>query len=159
ARGRHELEYELIDTGVFADDRYFDVFVEYAKAAPEDVLVRVTVVNRGPDESVLHLLPTLWFRGGWNDDARPGLARAPSAAGVTTVAAAHHELARYWLAAEGTVPVLFTENETNTLRLWGKPNQSAYVKDGINDFVVSGRIDAVNPAGVGTKCSPHYRLR
>jgi hypothetical protein len=159
ARNRHELEYELIDTGVFDEDRYFDVMVEYAKSAPEDLLVRISVVNRGPDDAVLHLLPTLWFRGGWQDHARPTLSQAPSSSGTTIVAAEHPELGRYWLAAEGTVPVYFTENETNTLRLWGQPNASPYVKDGIHELVVHGRTEAVNPARVGTKCAPHYQLR
>jgi hypothetical protein len=157
ARGRHELEYELIDTGVFDGDRYFDVFVEYAKADVEDILVRITVENRGPEVAELHVLPTLWFRNRWSwqkDVARPTL--AATAAGI--VRAVDPEIGERYLACEGAPPLLFTENETNTQRIFGAPNLCPYVKDGINDYVVAGRAGAVNPGRTGTKAAAHYRV-
>jgi hypothetical protein len=157
-RTRHEHEYELLDTGVFDGDRYFDVFVEYAKAAPEDVLIQVTVCNRGPEPAALDVLPTLWFRNTWSGPpaaVKPQLAAAPAG----PIHARHPELGDLYLACEGGVPLLFTENETNLERLSGGPNVSPYVKDGINDFVVHGRGGAVNPGQVGTKAAAHYRLR
>jgi len=156
-RGRDELEYELLDTGIFDDNRYFDVFVEYAKAAPEDVLVRITVHNRGPEAARLHVLPTLWFRNTWSagtDDRKPSLRQAR--AGV--IEATHHDLGTYSLACDGSPELLFTENESNTQRLWGQANRSPYVKDAFHDCIVSGRRDAVNPAAVGTKAAAHYAL-
>jgi hypothetical protein len=165
-RSRSELEYELLDTGVFDADRYFDVFVEYAKAAPEDVLVRISVHNRGPDAVLLHVLPTLWFRNTWSwaaGRAKPVI-QALDAAGHAVIRAHHTDpryqdaLADYFLYCEGEMPLLFTENETNSERLWKKPNPSPYVKDGINNYLVHGQSGAVNPAGIGTKASPHYRL-
>ncbi len=159
ARSRREQEYELIDTGVFDEDRYFDVVVEYAKAAPEDVLVRITVTNRGPEAAPLHVLPTLWFRRTWKDteDPRPVLRAVRHGADVA-IAASHEMLGDRWLWCEGDVPLLFTENETNTERLFGQPNASPWVKDGINDCLVGGRGGAVNPAQVGTKAAAHHRL-
>ncbi len=160
-RSRDEPEYELIDTGVFAGDRYFDVFVEYAKETPEDILVRITVHNRGPEEASLHVLPTLWFRNTWwrgDDEAKPVLKKAEGPAGTSVVAADHPVLGQRYLACDGEVPLLFTGNETNTERLFGVPNTSPFVKDGINAAIVEGRTDAVNPEGVGTKVSAHYRL-
>ncbi len=165
-RGRGELEYELLDTGVFDEDRYFDVFVEYAKASPEDLLIQISVSNRGPEVAALHLLPTLWFRNTWSwpgGGAKPILqAVAHAEAGVIQ---AHHSdplfqesLPDMYLYCEGAASLLFTENETNHARLFGTPNAAPYVKDGINDFVVHGRTDAVNPAQTGTKAAPHYRL-
>jgi len=154
-RSRSELEYELLDTGVFAGDRYFDVFVEYAKAAAEDVLVEITVRNRGPEAATLHVLPTLWFRNVWstgNAATRPLLAEL--APGV--VAASHPELGERFLYADGAPALLFTENETNTERLFSTPNQTPWVKDGIGEHVVSGRTDAVNPAHIGTKAAAHW---
>jgi hypothetical protein len=158
-RGRAEPEYELLDTGVFQDDRYFDVGIEYAKVAPDDMLIRVTAVNRGPDPAPLHVLPTLWFRNtwSWGTDAtgeRPLL----SADGPGTLRAAHPLLGVYRLACSGTPKLLFTENETNARRLWGTPNAAPYVKDGINEAVVHGDGTAVNAAGAGTKAAAHYRL-
>jgi hypothetical protein len=156
-RSRDQPEYELIDTGIFDDDRYFDVFVEYAKASPEDLLVRVTVWNRGPDEASLHLLPTLWFRNTWwieQGGRRPLL----QVGGTTVVRASHPALGERYLACEGAPDLLFCENETNTERLFGKPNTTPYVKDGINDYVVAGRVGAVNPARTGTKASARYTL-
>jgi hypothetical protein len=155
-RSREEMEYELLDTGAFDEDRYFDVFVEYAKAGPEDTLVRVTVHNRGPEDAPIHLLPTLWFRNTWSwgiDGHLPSL-RADGGA----IAASHHDLGEYRLHCEGSPELLFTENETNTARLWGQPSASPYVKDAFHEYIVSGRRDAVNPAGVGTKAAAHYVL-
>ncbi|HEY1251444.1 MAG TPA: glucosidase [Thermoanaerobaculia bacterium] len=162
-RPRTEPEYELLDTGVFADGRYFDVFVEYAKASPEDVLIRITACNRGPDAAELHLLPTLWFRNTWAyapaGAAKPMLVEAPGAGRVPTVAATHPELGRLWWRLETAAPLLFTENETNTERLFGAPNASPYVKDAFHEYLVRGRTDAVNPEKSGTKAAAHYRLR
>jgi hypothetical protein len=159
ARTREEFEYELLDTGVFAEDRYFDVLVEYAKAAPEDILVRITLCNRGPAPASIHVLPTLWFRNTWSwtdGAARPVLRRQDGPPGTSVVAASHPTLGERFLLCDGDVPLLFTENETNSERLWGQPNPTPYVKDGINNAVVHGRDDLVNPAGAGTKASPHY---
>src|SRR5262249_44724133 len=161
ARSRNELEYELIDTGIFDDDRYFDVVVEYAKATPCEILVKISVVNRGPDAATLHLLPTLWFRRTWSageHDSRPRLEVATAAPGTSAVAASHHDLGARWLLCEGDVALLFTENATNAAKLFGGGNEEPFVKDGINDHVVLGRSDAVNPARTGTKAAAHYRL-
>jgi hypothetical protein len=165
-RTRNDMEYELLDTGVFNDDRYFDVFVEYAKGAAEDILVRITAANRGPDAAALHLLPTLWFRNDWSKwiaesnraPEKPHLKQIESPAGATAVAAAHPVLGAFILSCEGEVPLLFTENETNHARLFGTRNESAYVKDGINDYVVHGRHEAVNPGRHGTKVAAHYQV-
>ncbi len=166
-RSRNEFEYELLDTGVFHDDRYFDVFVEYAKAGPEDILVRITAANRGPEAAELHLLPTLWFRNDWSSwiaasmraAEKPILKQIEAAAGTSAVAATHPLLGEFILSCEGEVPLLFTENETNHERLFpGQKNESPYVKDGINDCVVQGNQAAVNPAKQGTKVAAHYRL-
>jgi hypothetical protein len=156
-RSREEFEYELIDTGAFADDRYFDVFVEYAKAGPEDLLIQVSVHNRGPETARVRVLPTLWFRNTWSwggDDRKPALRQA--APGV--VHASHHDLGDYWLCCEGEPEFLFTENESNTQRLWGHPNGSPYVKDAFHSYVVGGDGGAVNPARTGTKAAAHYAL-
>src|SRR4051812_44505147 len=152
ARNRQESEYELLDTGVFGEDRYFDVVVEYAKAAPDDILMLVTAHNRGPEAATLQLLPTLWFRNMWSwGDAvkRPSLAAADG--GGAAVRASHPELGEWLLAAEDGAELLFCENETNNERLFGAPNASPYVKDGIGAFVVDGMAGAVNPARTGTK--------
>ena len=156
-RSREEFEYELLDTGVFDDDRYFDVFVEYAKAGPEDMLVRITVHNRGPEAARLRVLPTLWFRNTWSwgdDERKPSLREA----GPGAIQATHHELGEYWLHCDGDPELLFTENESNAQRLWGQPNASPYVKDAFHAYVVSGAGEAVNPARVGTKAAAHYVL-
>ena len=160
-RRRDEPEYELLDTGAFAGDRYFDVVVEYAKVTPGDILMQIRVDNRGPEAAPLHVLPTLWFHNRWAQDAaapRPSLARAETPAGVVAVTAFDPERGEHTLWCEGAPALLFTENETNTLRLFGAPNPTPYVKDGINDAVVHGRADAVNPAGAGTKVAAHYAL-
>ncbi|MCP3716736.1 glucosidase [Paraburkholderia sp. CNPSo 3281] len=154
-RSRGELEYELLDTGIFDDDRYFDVFVEYAKAAPEDIFVRVTVHNRAREGARLRVLPTLWFRNTWSwgyDDYRPSLCEADS--GV--IRATHRELGEYWLYCDGETELLFTENESNARRLWNQPNASPYVKDAFHAYVIDGQRDAVNPARAGTKAAAHY---
>jgi hypothetical protein len=160
-RSRTEPEYELLDTGVFAEDRYFDVYAEYAKAAPEDILVRVTVVNRGPDAATLHVLPTLWFRNTWSwwpDPPKPGIRAVEARRGTRAVAATHAELGSRWLHVEGKVPLLFTENETNNARLFGTANPGPYVKDGIGECVVHGRREAVSLEGPGTKVAAHHVL-
>jgi hypothetical protein len=165
-RGRQALEYELLDTGVFDEDRYFDVFVEYAKAGPDDLAIKISVANRGPEAATLHLLPTLWFRNTWSwvDGGVKPILAARHMEGVSVISAHHSEpvshenFPDYKLYCEGEVPLLFTENETNKAKLFGEQNASAYVKDGINDFVVSGNAEAVNPAKLGTKAAPHYLL-
>ncbi|MGZ9274292.1 MAG: MGH1-like glycoside hydrolase domain-containing protein, partial [Nitrospira sp.] len=164
-RNRNEMEYELLDTGVFSDDRYFDVLVEYAKAGPEDILVRITAVNRGPDAAELHLLPTLWFRNDWSEwiaesnraTQKPNLKQVKTSAGTSAAVGTHSVLGDFTLYCEGETPLLFTENETNHKRLFpGQKNESPYVKDGINDCVVQGNQNAVNPEKQGTKVAAHY---
>ena len=160
-RSRSESEYELIDTGIFDDDRYFDVFIEYAKGTPEDVLVKLTIVNHASDEARLHLLPTLWFRNTWSwsgDEKKPVLKETSDSGGAKVVDADHPTLEKRWLYCEGRPELLFTENETNFERLFGVANASPYVKDGINDYIVSGNEAAVNPEKVGTKMAAHYIL-
>jgi hypothetical protein len=159
-RDRHAMEYELVDTGVFDDDQYFDVFVDYAKATPEDLLVEITVHNRGTEAATLHLLPTLWFRNtwSWSDVAvHPQLART-EVGGRPVIAAEHPELGRRFLELDRAADVLVTENETNTERLWGAANATPYVKDAFHRYVVEGDHDAVNPAGTGTKAAFHLLL-
>jgi len=160
-RNRHQQEYELLDTGVFDDDRYFDVFVEYAKAGPEDLLIRISVANRGREAAKLHLLPTLWFRNTWSwsgGTPKPTLRSAGASAGVSAVLASHGELGERELRCEGTPRLLFTENETNNQRLFGTANASPYVKDAFHEYLIRQRKDAVNPAGTGTKAAAHYEL-
>ncbi|MGH7254580.1 MAG: MGH1-like glycoside hydrolase domain-containing protein, partial [Nitrospirales bacterium] len=164
-RGRHAFEYELLDTGVFDEDRYFDVFVEYAKATPEDVLIQIQVVNRGPEEAELTVLPTLWFRNTWSwglGERRPRLFKAdpPQASGpaASLIELEHEYYGRRRLWCEGAPPLLFTENETNFERLYGAENESRHVKDGINDYIVHGRKDVVNPDRIGSKAAAHYVL-
>jgi hypothetical protein len=160
-RGRNQSEYELLDTGVFDQHRYFDVFVEYAKASPEDVLIRCMVHNRGPDSATLDLLPRLWFRNEWSwhaDAERPTLAQVADRPGRVVVRAIHPRLGERYLYCEEDVPLLFTENDTNMERIFGVPNQSTYVKDGINDYIVHGQDGAVNPEKTGTMVAAHYRM-
>ncbi len=161
-RDRRAPEFELIDTGVFDEDRYFDVLVEYAKAAPDDMLIRVTAINRGPEPAELHLLPTLWYRNTWSWDTaspeRPTLRAGNGGPGHVVVESEHPSLGPRWLYCAGAPDLLFTENDTNAERLWGAPNAGPYVKDGINDYVVEGRKDAVNPAAAGTKMAALYRV-
>ena len=160
-RNRYEFEYELLDTGIFDTDRYFDVVVEYAKAAPEDILVRLTVTNRGPENATLHVLPTLWFRNTWSwggEAPKLGLRRLEGPHGLSIVAASHAELGeRYLYCADGPA-LLFTENDTNTERIFNKPNATPWVKDAIDRYVVRGKKDAVNPAQIGTKAAAHYQI-
>jgi hypothetical protein len=168
ARSRTEFEYELLDTGVFDDGRYFDVEVEYAKAAPEDLVMRVTVHNRGPEDAPVHVLPTLWFRNTWSwpdahwpDDqgsAPPRLSAGSGAHGLSAVDVEHPILGRRRVLYADEPGLLFTENETNTERIFGTPNTTPYVKDGIGRYVVDGETGAVNPANVGTKAAAHYLL-
>lgn len=160
-RGKDEPEYELVDTGVFAEDRYFDVVVEYAKRAPDDILVRIHATNHGPDAAPLHLLPTLWFRNTWSwgrDDRRPHMIAASALNGATTIHANHPTIGEYWLSCDDAPELLFTENETNAHRLWGGENPTLFVKDGINAAVTQGMADAVNPEHRGTKAAAHYAL-
>jgi hypothetical protein len=156
-RSREEFEYELLDTGIFDDDRYFDVFVEYAKADPEDVLVKFSVHNRGPEPAQVHVLSTLWFRNTWTweeDEPKPILGQVRDG----TIHASHPKLGDYTLECEGAPELLFTENESNAGRLWGHPNPSPYVKDAFHEYVIAGKREAVNPAKTGTKAAAHYVL-
>ena len=160
-RGKQEMEYELLDTGIFDEDRYFDVIVEYAKGAHDDILMLVTAHNRGPDTATLHLLPTLWFRNTWSwggEVSKPTLKAVDGERGVTAARASHPDLGDWCLRADASAELLFCENETNNERLFGAPNASPYVKDAINDFVVHGAEDAVDPARIGTKVAAHHVL-
>jgi hypothetical protein len=160
-RGRKDMEYELLDTGIFEGDRYFDVLVEYAKQGPTDILIQISISNRGPASAALHLLPTLWCRNTWSwwpDSPRPSLKAETATHGNSVVAATDAELGTYYLHCEGGPPLLFTENETNNQRLFGSANATPYVKDGINDFITAGRQDAVNPRQAGTKAAAHYQV-
>ncbi len=155
-RSRREPEYELINTGIFDDDRYFDVIAEYSKAAPDDILIQLTVHNRGPENRPLHLLPTLWFRNLWtgvSDENKPALT-----GNGNTITAAHPQLGRWQLQFDGSPHLLFTENETNTQRIFGTANKPPFVKDGINDFLLQGNAEAINPANTGTKAAVYYLL-
>jgi len=156
-RSREEFEYELLDTGVFDSDRYFDVFVEYAKADPEDILIRISVHNRGPEAAELHLLPTIWFRNtwSWSKDANKPTMRQVN---ECSVLASHPLLGDRTLDCDGDPELLFTENESNVSRLWGHANLSPYVKDAFHSYVVSGNREAVNPSKSGTKAAALYRL-
>jgi hypothetical protein len=161
-RGKQGLEYELLDTGVFDEDRYFDVIVEYAKGAHDDILMLVIARNRGPDEATLHLLPTLWFRNtwSWGDDVpKPTLEAVDGEPGVAAVRASHSELGEWLLRADASAELLFCENETNQERLFGAPNASPYVKDAINEYVVAGAGEAVNPERTGTKVAARHVMR
>ena len=160
-RNRRDMEYELLDTGIFNGDRYFDVFVEYAKQSPEDVLIQISVSNRGPDPANIHVLPTLWFRNTWTwwaNTPKPSLKQVSDQKGLKVVAASHADLGQRYLYCEGDISLLFTENETNNERLFGTANASPYVKDGINNCVVQGNRNSVNPEKTGTKCAAHYQL-
>ena len=157
-RTRLEPEYELIDTGVFNDNRYFDIFVEYAKAGVEDTAIRITIANRGPEPAIIHVLPTLWFRNTWSWNHR---AIKPSLQGsrigdVSIISSSHPELGEYRLYCDSGPELLFTENETNTERLFGNSNPSPHVKDGIHNYIIHGIHTAVNPSQTGTKASAYY---
>jgi hypothetical protein len=168
-RSREEPEYELIDTGIFAENRYFDITIEYAKADPLDIIIRIAVTNRGPEVAPLHLLPTLWYRNTWvwgYDNRKPVLAAVMNEPGqkdadhdARVIHAQHHDLGDYWLVCEGSPELLFTENETNVERLWGVKNPTPFVKDSIQETIVNGAQGKVNPQGVGTKVAAHYTWR
>ncbi len=149
-RSRHDPEFELIDTGIFDENRYFDIFVEYAKCDVDDILIRVTATNRGPESATLHLLPTLWFRNTWAWN--PGAAR-PTLTKVDekTIDARHEALGSYRFTCDRQPRLLFTDNDTNTKALWGWEGSQKYLKDAFHECVVHGRVDAVNPANCGTK--------
>ena len=159
-RGRNDWEYELLDTGIFNEDRYFDVFVEYAKAGPTDILIQISVANRGPEAALIHVLPTLWFRNTWTwwpDQPKPSLRQKPGE-NTLTIETWHAELGDFLLHYDGNPRLLFTENDTNNERLFGTTNVTPYVKDGIDNFVVAGKQDAVKPNQTGTKAAAHYQL-
>lgn len=161
-RGYDDPEFELIDTGIFDQNEYFDVFVDYAKATDEDILIQIRVVNRADHEAELHLLPTLWFRNTWSwfeEAEKPHLTRIDDVGDAAVVAADHPTLGQRWLYCQGAKTLLFTENETNQQRLFGVDNPSPYVKDGINHYIIHGQTGAVNPDQTGTKVSPHYHRR
>ena len=175
SRGFEDPEYELLDTGIFDEDKYFDIFIEYAKNTDEDILIRVTAHNRGQEEKPLHILPTLWFRNTWSwfkDADKPVLKVYDQNDSYSIIEADESSLGKRWLYCNNPVravramrsesfrelPLLFTENETNTELLFGQPNPSPYVKDGINNYVVNGNQEAVNPDRLGTKFAPHYKL-
>ena len=160
-RGRQALEYELLDTGVFDKDRYFDIFVEYAKGSPEDIMIRIQVVNRGPETAELDLLPTIWFRNTWSwgyDARRPRLSAGEPLRNAAVIELEHYHYGERQLCCEGTPELLFTDNDTNERRLHGTDNHSPYVKDGINDYLVHGHQEAVNPQHIGTKAAARYHL-
>jgi hypothetical protein len=160
-RTRDDPEFELVDTGILDDGRFFDVEVEYAKASADDIVIRISATNRGPDPAPLHLLPTLWFRNTWSwgrHRARPALVAEGSIDGGLVVRAEHVQLGEYHLVAAGSPTLLFTENDTNSERLWGVPNATPFVKDGIGAAIVDGLTGTVNPAGTGTKMAAHYAL-
>ena len=161
-RTKADPEFELIDTGIFDEDRYFDVFVEYAKAGCEDILVRITAWNRGPQAAPLDLLPTIWVRNTWRWGRHPvqaGLWRAPDCEGSKAIGIDAPEYGRRWLLAEGTPTLLFTENETNFKRLFGVENLAPFVKDAFHEYLIGSRLNAVNPAEKGTKAAALYRLQ
>ena len=157
-RDKSQREYELIDTGIFNDDKYFDIFVEYAKAGPEDICIKITAVNRGPEAAPLHILPTVWFRNTWswsNDEVKPE-ASETTKNGITSIELKKELQSNYTLYCEGLPDVLFCENETNNYRLFNAANASAFTKDGIGDYVVNRNHSAVNPAKIGTKAAVNY---
>jgi hypothetical protein len=160
-RGKDDREYEIIDTGVFDGNRYFDVFVEYAKDGPDDILIRITVANRGPETAAIHVLPTLWFRNMWSWGCEhEGCTLKPQIkqTSASALLASHATLGNFNFQIETAAEFLFTENETNDERLFASPNASPFVKDAFHEFVISGKADAVNPQKTGTKAAPHYRL-
>jgi hypothetical protein len=159
-RGKDQPEFELLDTGVFDDGRYFDIFVEYAKADVEDILIKITLTNRGPEPANIRVLPTIWFRNTWswgNADARPELHQSASGANPV-IELNHNQLGKCWLHCEGSPEIFFTENETNYQRLFGVQGRTAYAKDAINEYIVNGATNKVNPERKGTKAAAHYAL-
>lgn len=165
-RNRYEPEYELLDTGIFDENRYFDVFVEYAKADSEDILIKISIANRGPLAASLHVLPTLWFRNTWSWEdggSKPVMTRLEGTgnsvvhANITDTLLNQH-INDYYLYCDAVCPLLFTENETNNERIFNTTNTSPFVKDGINDYIVHQKENAINPENVGTKVAPHYEI-
>jgi Glycosyl hydrolase family 63 C-terminal domain len=157
ARSRTESEYELIDTGIFNDNRYFDIFIEYAKNDVDDILVRATVINRGLEPATLYLLPTVWFRNTWSwgyGTPRPEMARFDT----HTIAIEEQSLGEFKLWLEDAPPLLFTENETNTMRMWGWQGANPYTKDAFHRYLIQGQQNAVNPDETGTKACGVYRF-
>jgi len=161
-RDKSQPEYELMDTGIFDDDRYFDVFVEYAKADVEDICIKITAYNRSNESAPLHLLPTVWFRNRWSwyeKANKPKMEKVEiEAENLSAIRLEEERNGEYWLYAEGSSQLLFCENDTNFQKIYGGENKSKYVKDGINDFVVNGKTEAVNPKQFGTKAAAHYDL-
>jgi hypothetical protein len=158
-RGRTQPEFELLDTGAFAGNRYFDVYVEYAKADVEDILIKITAVNRGPEPATLHLLPSIWFRNTWSwgrDSRRPIMSKAVSLASCNCVELEHWQYGKRWLLCAGQPEFLFTENETNNMRLFNGQNRTPFVKDAFHEFVIHKNQAAVNPQQTGTKMAAHY---
>ncbi|MDF5719838.1 MAG: glucosidase [Rhizonema sp. PD37] len=161
-RGRQAPEFELLDTGVFTGNRYFDVFVEYAKNTAEDILIQISAVNRGPEEKTLQLLPTLWFRNTWSwagNQEKPDIKVLKSDGNISVIESSEASLGKRWLYCKEAKELLFTENETNFERLFNVGNASPYVKDGINNYIVHGQKDAVNPEKIGTKFAAQYVLK
>src|SRR5712675_3711314 len=160
-RGRSEPEFELYDTGVFRENRYFDIFAEYAKGSDEDIFIRITACNRGPENATVHLLPTLWFRNTWSwgrDLRRPVIRKATPVDGILSAELQHWQYGKRWLLATGQPELLFTENETNNARLFNGRNRSPYVKDAFHEYVIRQNRSAVNPDQIGTKMAAHYVL-
>ncbi len=160
-RGKNDPEFELLDTEAFADDRYFDVTVEYAKGSPTDLLIRITIANHGPDAATIDVLPTLWFRNTWawgRHGYKPSLSALPSQGAPVQILADHETLGRYRLTCDGEPELLFTENESNFRLLFEAQNRADYVKDAFHEYVVNGRVDLANPAKEGTKAAARYRV-
>ena len=161
-RGRNAPEFELLDTGIFEGNRYFDVFVEYAKCDVEDILIKITAINRGPELAALHLLPTLWFRNTWSwgkDLRRPIVRKAPDTPGAVCAELQHWEYGKRWLLCAGQPELLFTENETNYARVFNYRSRTPYVKDTFHEWLIHGNKAAVNPERTGTKMAAHYPLQ
>jgi hypothetical protein len=161
SRSKLEGEFEIWNTSAYAEDRFFDIEIEYAKADPHDILIRVNAKNSGPEAAALHLLPTIWFRNTWSwgrDQTKPTLRKAAERSHIAIVTASHPALGDYDLFCDSIDDLFFTENETNSERLWGIENPQPFVKDSINDCVVNGKIDRVNPAQTGTKTAVHYKF-
>ncbi|HXX41593.1 MAG TPA: hypothetical protein VEI58_04935 [Chthoniobacterales bacterium] len=162
ARSKMETEFEIWNTSAFAENRFFDIEIEYAKADARDILIRVNAKNCGPQSAPLHLLPTIWFRNTWSwsrDSGKPMLCKTSDRDHVTVITASHPRLEDYDLFCDSAADLFFTENESNADRLWGIPNEAPFVKDSINDRVVEGKVDAVNPAQTGTKAAAHYQFK
>jgi hypothetical protein len=160
-RSRNMPEYELMDTGIFDKNKYFDVFIEYAKNTPNDILIKITIVNRGSKAAKINVLPTLWFRNNWYTKAtavKPLIKQLDTNVKFTTARATSTRIGEMFLFSEGNAPLLFTENETNTERIFGSINSSPYVKDGINNFIVNKKRQAINPQQEGTKMSVDYSV-